>query len=174
MKYDIIVAGFGGQGVMIIGKMIAFAAMKEGKNVSWFPSYGPEMRGGTANCTVVVSDDEVGSPIVTHPDMVVAMNLPSYDRFEKDIKSGGFMVYNCSMGDFKQRRDDIEYIGMAANDMANDLGNSKVGNIIILGALSQKLPLKEESYRLAMEDALHRPELMPLNLKAFNLGRQGK
>ncbi|HCM18297.1 MAG TPA: 2-oxoacid:ferredoxin oxidoreductase subunit gamma, partial [Firmicutes bacterium] len=113
MKYDIIVAGFGGQGVMIIGKMIAFAAMKEGKNVSWFPSYGPEMRGGTANCTVVVSDEEVGSPLVLHPDMVIAMNLPSYDRFEKDLKPGGYLVYNSSMGDFKKRRDDIEYIGLA-------------------------------------------------------------
>jgi 2-oxoglutarate ferredoxin oxidoreductase subunit gamma len=174
MNYDIIVAGFGGQGVMIIGKMIAFAAMKEGKNVSWFPSYGPEMRGGTANCTVVISDEEVGSPIVTHPDMVVAMNLPSFDRFEKDVKPGGVMVYNSSMGNFKPRRTDIEYIGMAANDLANELGNPRVGNIIILGAVSKKLPLKEESYRLAMEDALHRPELMPLNLKAFDLGRHGK
>ena len=84
------------------------------------------------------------------------------------------MVYNSSMGNFKPRRTDIEYIGMAANDLANELGNSRVGNIIILGAVSKKLPLKEESYRLAMEDALHRPELMPLNLKAFDLGRHGK
>lgn len=172
MNHEMVFAGFGGQGVMMIGKMVTFAAMKDGKNVSWFPSYGPEMRGGTANCTVVVSDEEVGSPIVTDPTVVVAMNGPSFDRYEKDVRPGGLMLYNASMVDRKPSRTDISYVGVPAAEVANEVGNARVANIIIYGALAKRLPFAESSFVAAMEDALHKPELMPLNMKAFKRGME--
>ena len=110
MQNDVIMAGFGGQGILLIGKMLAYAGMHEGKEVSWLPSYGPEMRGGTANCTVVISDRPVGSPVIRSPRAVVAMNLPSLDKFEPDVRPGGLLLINSSLIDRKTTRDDVTVI----------------------------------------------------------------
>ncbi|HOJ76841.1 MAG TPA: 2-oxoacid:acceptor oxidoreductase family protein [Bacillota bacterium] len=135
MTLEAIFAGFGGQGVMLIGQLLAYSGMYEGKNVSWFPAYGPEMRGGTANCSVVVSDDPVGSPVISEPDVLVAMNRPSLEKFEKLLKPGGILFYNTSLIDIKPQRTDIKVIGIPANDIATELGNAKVANMVVMGAI---------------------------------------
>lgn len=170
MNYEMIFAGFGGQGVMLLGKMVTFAAMNEGKSVSWFPSYGPEMRGGTANCTVVISDEEVGSPIVSDPNVAVTMNVPSFELYEKAVRPGGTMIYNSSMIDRKPTRSDIKYVAVPANDIATEIGNPRAANLVVLGALSRHLPFSDKSYEAAIEDALHKPEFMAVNVQAFKRG----
>jgi len=116
-------AGFGGQGVMLMGQLLTYAGMLDGKQVSWMPSYGPEMRGGTANCTVIIADEEVGSPLVTSPDAVVALNLPSLDKFEDIVKPGGLLIYNSSLINRPPTRTDIRIIAVEANDIAQGLVN---------------------------------------------------
>jgi 2-oxoglutarate ferredoxin oxidoreductase subunit gamma len=135
MIFEAIFAGFGGQGVMLMGQFLAYAGMYEGKNVTWFPSYGPEMRGGTANCSLVVSDDPVGSPVISEPGVLVAMNRPSLEKFEKALKPGGILFYNSSLIDIKPTRTDIKVVAIPANELAIKLGNVKVANMIILGAI---------------------------------------
>jgi 2-oxoglutarate ferredoxin oxidoreductase subunit gamma len=135
MIFEAIFAGFGGQGVMLMGQFLAYAGMYEGKNVTWFPSYGPEMRGGTANCSLVVSDESVGSPVISEPEVVVAMNRPSLEKFERMLKSGGTLFYNSSLIDIKPERTDIKVVAIPANDLAVKLGNIKVANMIVLGAI---------------------------------------
>jgi len=134
MQNDVIMAGFGGQGILLIGKMLAYAGMHEGKEVSWLPSYGPEMRGGTANCTVVISDRPVGSPVIRSPRAVVAMNLPSLDKFEPDVRPGGLLLINSSLINRKSTRDDVTVIEIPANEIANELGNRRGANMVALGA----------------------------------------
>jgi 2-oxoglutarate ferredoxin oxidoreductase subunit gamma len=134
MQNDVIMAGFGGQGILLIGKMLAYAGMREGKEVSWLPSYGPEMRGGTANCTVVISDRPVGSPVIQSPRAVVAMNLPSLDKFEPDVRPGGLLLVNTSLIERKPTRDDVTVIEVPANQIANELGNRRGANMVALGA----------------------------------------
>jgi len=134
MQNDVIMAGFGGQGILLIGKMLAYAGMHEGKEVSWLPSYGPEMRGGTANCTVVISDRPVGSPVIRSPRVVVAMNLPSLDKFEPDVRPGGVLIINTSLINRPSARDDVTVIDVPANGIANDLGNPRGANMVALGA----------------------------------------
>lgn len=134
MLEEIIIAGFGGQGVMSMGQLIAYAGMLEGKEVSWLPSYGPEQRGGTANCAVVVSDVEVGSPVVTSPSTAIVLNNPSFDKFEPRVRPGGLLIINSSMVVRVSSRKDITVLEMPATDMANDLGNTRVANMILLGA----------------------------------------
>ncbi|MGG3467233.1 2-oxoacid:acceptor oxidoreductase family protein [Neobacillus pocheonensis] len=134
MLEEIIIAGFGGQGVMSMGQLIAYAGMLEGKGVSWLPSYGPEQRGGTANCAVVVSDEPVGSPLVTRPSTAIVLNNPSFDKFEQKVRSGGLLIVNSSLVTRVSDREDIKIIEVTATDMANDLGNSRVANMILLGA----------------------------------------
>ena len=134
MTHEVVMSGFGGQGVMAIGKILAEAGLKEGKNVSWLPSYGPEMRGGTAFVNVIVSEDPVGSPIVTGASEVLVLNRPSLDRFEKDVVPGGMLFINSSLIDKKATRDDIKVYYVPANDIANDLGNGKIANMVMLGA----------------------------------------
>ena len=119
---EMIFAGFGGQGVMSMGMMVAYAGMIEEKNVSWIPSYGPEMRGGTANCAVVVTAEEIGSPIITEPDVVVAMNLPSMNKFEPMLKPGGLLIYNSSLIEREGGRDDITVIGVPKQPLATATG----------------------------------------------------
>ena len=135
MKKEYIFAGFGGQGMLLIGKFLAMACMLDGKHVSWLPSYGPEMRGGTANCSVIVSDDPVASPLVDMADCVVAMNRPSLDKFESHVKPGGVLVINSSIIDRKAERDDIQVVYCDANGIAESVGNPKGANVAILGAL---------------------------------------
>lgn len=134
MLEEIIIAGFGGQGVMSMGQLIAYAGMLEGKGVSWLPSYGPEQRGGTANCAVVVSDEPVGSPLVTRPTSVIVLNNPSFDKFEPRVRPGGLLLLNSSLVVRASDRTDIKIIEISATDLANDLGNSRVANMILLGA----------------------------------------
>ena len=135
MTQRFIFAGFGGQGMLLIGKFLAMACMLDGKHVSWLPSYGPEMRGGTANCSVTVSDQPIGSPLVADADCIVAMNRPSLDKFEHAVKPGGVLVINSSIIDRKAERDDIQVVYCDANRIAEEVGNPKGANVAILGAL---------------------------------------
>lgn len=134
MTHEIIMAGFGGQGVMAMGKILAEAALKEGKNVSWLPSYGPEMRGGTANCNVIVSDEPVGAPVVSEATAALILNRPSLDKFEKDVVPGGVLIINSSLIEQKATRTDIKVYYVPANDIANELGNGRIMNMVMLGA----------------------------------------
>ena len=118
-------AGFGGQGVMVLGQLVAYGAMKEGKFVTWLPSYGPEMRGGTANCGVTVSSRPIGSPFVASADVVVALNQPSLDKYEASVKTGGFLIYNSDMAKYTPTRDDIRVIPVNASQIAGNIGNEK-------------------------------------------------
>ena len=138
MEKTFIFAGFGGQGMLLIGKFVAMACMLDGKHVSWLPSYGPEMRGGTANCSVIVSDDPVASPLVDKADVIVAMNRPSLDKFEEHVKPGGVLVINSSIIDRKAVRDDITGVYCDANGIAEQVGNPKGANVAILGAVMAK------------------------------------
>lgn len=141
MNEQIIIAGFGGQGVLSMGKMLAGAVMEEGKNVTWLPSYGPEMRGGTSNCCVVASDEEICSPNVTRATSVIAMNRPSLDKFESAVLPGGSLFINSSIVDRKAERDDINVFYIPANDIAEEVGNQKVANMVMLGAYLAKNPI---------------------------------
>ena len=139
MYYDVIMAGFGGQGIMLIADMLALVAMKEDKNVTWMPAYGVEMRGGTANCTVVVSSDEIGSPVTGHPYSAIVMNEPSLLKYEPMVRQGGFLLINVSLIDRKSTtRDDIDKILLPANDIAHELGNTQMSNMVALGAYVEK------------------------------------
>ncbi len=172
MKQEVIMAGFGGQGVMSMGMLLAYAGMMEGKEVSWMPSYGPEMRGGTANCTVIVSDKRIASPITPSPDTSIVMNLPSLDKFSSMIKPGGELIINSSLIEKDTNRTDIEVIKVPCNEIANELGNSRVANMVALGAYLQKtgiLPL--ESIVKAMKKVFAGKEhLIPLNETALQRG----
>jgi 2-oxoglutarate ferredoxin oxidoreductase subunit gamma len=173
MYFDTTMAGFGGQGIMLIGNLFAYAAMEEGKQVTYMPTYGVEMRGGTANCTVVVSDEEIGSPIIHKPTAVIAMNRPSLDKYESLVKPGGVLVINTSMVDRKATRKDIKVIEVNANAEAEKLGDQKMANMVMLGALLAALPFLPVE---AIEKALkaHLPErhhkLLPKNYEALELG----
>ena len=135
MILESIFAGFGGQGVLLIGQILAYAGMYENKNTTWFPAYGAEVRGGTANCSVVISDEPIGSPVISEPEIIVAMNRPSMEKFEKMLKPGGTLFYNSSIIDVKPKRTDIKVVAIPANDIAAGLGNSRVGNMVVLGAI---------------------------------------
>ena len=142
MENKVICAGFGGQGVMSMGQLLAYAGMIEDKHVSWLPSYGPEMRGGTANCGVTVSDEEIGSPIITNDaDIAIVMNLPSLIKFEKDVKPGGKIFVNSSLIEKKVERTDIEVYYIDANKIAADIGNIKAANLVMLGAVLKSTPI---------------------------------
>ncbi len=144
----IIFAGFGGQGILLSGRLICIAAMREGKFVSHIPSYGAEMRGGTANCGVVVSTGEIASPVVRHPSICVLMNKPSLSKFESRVQAGGLLIYNSSLIDIAPARSDIEIVPVAANDLAQEEGDARAANMITLGLLIKKRP------QLAGVDAL--------------------
>ena len=141
MTKEFIFAGFGGQGMLLIGKFLAMACMLDGKHVSWLPSYGPEMRGGTANCSVIVSDEDVASPMVDMADVIVAMNLPSLDKFENKVRPGGLLIVNSSIIDRKVERTDIDVVYCNAMHIAEEVKNPKGANVAILGALMGKAPV---------------------------------
>jgi 2-oxoglutarate ferredoxin oxidoreductase subunit gamma len=138
MTTKVIIAGFGGQGVVLMGTLLSYSAMVEGKHTTFFPSYGAEMRGGTANCSVVVSDDEIASPVVNRPDCVVAMNIASLEKFESRVRPGGIIFVNSSLIKRKVERDDVEEIRIPANDIAEELGSSRAANMVILGGILKK------------------------------------
>ena len=141
MTHEIIISGFGGQGVMAIGKTMVEAGMEEGLFVSWLPSYGPEMRGGTANCSVVLSDQPVGSPVVLNPNELIAMNKPSLLKFEKEVLPGGIILINSSIVELKAQRSDVSAYYIPCIEIANDLGNPKTANMAMLGAYASCVPL---------------------------------
>jgi len=134
MHEEIIFSGFGGQGALFAGQLLAYAASDNGLHVTWIPSYGPEMRGGTAHCTVVVSDEPIGSPLVRRPANAITLNLPSFEKYEPLIKPGGLLVYNSSLIDRQPSRTDIRYVAVPANDIAEQLGNVRQANVVLLGA----------------------------------------
>jgi 2-oxoglutarate ferredoxin oxidoreductase subunit gamma len=134
MHEEIIISGFGGQGVLFAGQLLAYAALGAGKHVTWIPSYGPEMRGGTAHCTVIVSDDPIGSPLVRHPTSAIALNLPSFEKYEALIKPDGLLIYNRSLIVATPGRADLRYVAVPANVIAEELGNVRQANVVLLGA----------------------------------------
>ena len=173
MQTEIIFAGFGGQGVLFAGQVVAYAAMDNGLEVTWIPSYGPEMRGGTANCTVIVSDEEIGSPQVRNPAVVVAMNLPSLDKYEPLVKEGGHLIVNSSMVDRNVTRPGINVVMVPGNEIAEGLGDKRMTNMVLLGALLANVPLLpleavEKSLREHLPEKHHR--LLPMNYKALREG----
>jgi 2-oxoglutarate ferredoxin oxidoreductase subunit gamma len=138
MTTRVIMAGFGGQGVVLMGTLLSYSAMVQGKHTTFFPSYGAEMRGGTANCSVIVSDDEIPSPVVNHPDCVIAMNIASLDKFESRVKPGGTLFVNSSLIKKKVARKDIEEIRISANEIAEELGSARAANMVMLGCVIKK------------------------------------
>ncbi|MBP5609847.1 MAG: 2-oxoacid:acceptor oxidoreductase family protein [Clostridia bacterium] len=166
-------SGFGGQGILFIGKFIAYKGMLEDKQVSWLPSYGPEMRGGTASCSVIVSDSQVGSPIVSNPDVLVAMNLPSLDRFEGSVVPGGAVYYDASLIERKVARNDVKAVGVPATKLASENGFPTLANMILLGKiLSDRGEFDEESIRAALGKVIsaRHADMLETNLSAMKLG----
>lgn len=135
---NVTMAGFGGQGLMFIGKLLAYCAMKRGLNVTWIPSYGPEMRGGTANCTVVISDEPIGSPVISSPEALIIMNNPSLEAFEPKLKTGGLLFVNSNLVTREVKRKDIQTITVPANDAAIEAGEKRTANMVIFGAYVAK------------------------------------
>lgn len=174
MLKEMIFAGFGGQGVLSMGKLLAYAAMKEGKEVSWMPSYGPEMRGGTANCMVNISDNPISSPVVTKYDIVVALNQPSLKKFEPKTKEGGILIWESSTIKEPPLRKDINIYPIPAVEIANtELKNVKVMNMLILGVLVKLNKIVDrKSLIVALEETLPKRhhKLIPLNEKAIDKG----
>jgi 2-oxoglutarate ferredoxin oxidoreductase subunit gamma len=173
MQTEILFAGFGGQGVMFAGQVVAYAAMDSGKEVTWIPSYGPEMRGGTANCTVVIADEEIGSPLVNNPPGVLVMNLPSLDKYEPMVKAGGVLVVNSSMVDREVKRKDITWVAVPCNEIAEEVGDRKMANMVATGALLALLPvlaLKEIEEALSAHMPGRHKHLLPKNVEAVKRG----
>ncbi|NMB89126.1 MAG: 2-oxoacid:ferredoxin oxidoreductase subunit gamma [Chloroflexi bacterium] len=173
MQTEIIFSGFGGQGVLFAGQLLAYAAMDAGYEVTWIPSYGPEMRGGTANCTVIIADEEIGSPLVEHPQAVVAMNLPSLDKYEALVRPGGLVVVNSSIIERPLQRTDVHLVAIPANQIAEELGDRRMTNMALTGGLLANLPILPLE---ALEKALgeHLParhqRFLPLNSQALHRG----
>lgn len=173
METSIVIAGFGGQGVLFAGQVLAYAAMESGRYVTWFPSYGPEMRGGTAHCVVIISDEPIGAPLVTRPDIAIVLNQPSYDKYEPLVKPGGLLVVNSSIVEGESDRPDIEVAQVAANGIAEEFGSVKMLNMVTVGALLGRRPLLplEAVERALME---HLPagkaHLIEANLRVLRRG----
>lgn len=175
MFEGILIAGFGGQGVLSTGQLLANAGMIEGRHVAWIPSYGPEMRGGTANCGVTISDQPISSPVVSEPTVLIVMNRPSLEKFEKSVVPGGAVFINSSLIDIKANRRDVRVFYIPANDMAEELGNARVANNIILGALIELTGVvTPEAVEKSLLEVLpeHHHKTIPLNLKALESGAE--
>jgi 2-oxoglutarate ferredoxin oxidoreductase subunit gamma len=175
MQQEIIISGFGGQGTLFAGQLLAFAAMDSGRHVTWIPSYGPEMRGGKVRCTTIVSDEEIGTPVVKRPSAAIVMNIPSMDAFEPLVKPGGFLVVNSSLVDRRSERADIRAFHVPATRLALDLGDVRLANAICLGLLVGASEVVEPT---AVEQALanHLParhrDLLELNVDALRAGAE--
>ncbi|NCA93029.1 2-oxoacid:ferredoxin oxidoreductase subunit gamma [bacterium] len=172
MENKIIIAGFGGQGVQSLGMFIAYASIHAGKEVTFLPSYGPEMRGGTSNCSVVVSDKPVASPIIASPDMLIAMNKPSLSKFKNRVKSGGTIIVNKSLIEDKVERTDVNVHYIDANKLGLEAGNAKTANIVVLGAYTKLSGdfTPEQMKEVIQEKFAKKPKVIPANLKAFEMG----
>ena len=173
MQKEIIIAGFGGQGVLFGGQVVAYAAMDAGKEVTWIPSYGPEMRGGTANCTVIIADEEIGSPLVKNPPLAIALNLPSFDKYEETLEVGGTLIVNQSMVDRDAKREDINVIFVPCNEIAEEIGDKKLLNMVAVGALLTALPeitIKDVEKALEGHLPVRHKHLLPKNYEALRRG----
>jgi 2-oxoglutarate ferredoxin oxidoreductase subunit gamma len=173
MLESVIIAGFGGQGILFAGQVLAYAALFDGREVVWMPSYGPEMRGGTANCTVVVSSTRVRSPLVASPLGVIAMNRPSFDRFEPAVRPGGVLIVNSSLVDVTSSRADLRTWPVPANQIAEELGSAKVANLVALGGyVAATGVVSTDSILLGIEKMVvgERAALRELNAEAFRRG----
>ena len=171
----ILIAGFGGQGILFSGKFLAYKGLREELQVSWLPSYGPEMRGGTANCNVILSDSPVGSPIITAPDVLIAMNLPSLQKYVNSVVKGGQIYVDSSLIDAKVEREDVEVFYIPATQMAKDAGISSLANMIIVGHLLENHPELSFAGVAEVVDSLVPPKkaaLKELNMKALTLGKE--
>ena len=174
MTYETIMAGFGGQGLLFSGKVLAHAALIENRELSWLPSYGPEMRGGTCNCSVIVSDDPVGSPIIAHPNVLMVMNEPSLDKFEDQVAAGGTIFVDSSLIARKVRRTDVDVVYIPATQMAKDMEAPSLANMVILGAIVEKLRcVSPDTVVDALKETIsaRKANLLELNLKAVEAGR---
>lgn len=175
MEERIIIAGFGGQGVMAMGQLLTYSGMIEDKNVSWLPSYGPEMRGGTANCNVIISSEPVGSPLVIEATSVIVLNKPSLDKFENNVIKGGNLFINSSLIEQKSDRDDIKVYYIPASEIANELGNPRTANMVMLGAYLEVVkPIDVESIYTAFPEVFgsNRLHLLPINKEALAKGAE--
>jgi 2-oxoglutarate ferredoxin oxidoreductase subunit gamma len=173
MQTELILSGFGGQGIMFAGQVLSYAAMDAGKQVTWIPSYGPEMRGGTANCTVVIADEEIGSPVVKNPDVALVMNLPSLDKYEPLVKAGGLLVINESMVDRGARREDITVVTVPCSEIAEEIGSIKMANMVAVGALLsglKDLTLADVEAALNAHMPGRHKHLLPKNIEAIHKG----
>ncbi len=168
---EVKIAGFGGQGVLLLGAALAQAGMLAGYHVSWLPSYGPEMRGGTANCHVNIRDIEVGSPMVSNPTVLIALNRPSLEKFEQDIKPGGLLIYDTSLIDIEPARKDLEILPLPATKMADELGNTRVANMLVIGAyMGYTGLLSRETVYEALKSAVKHKRFMDINVRAVDAG----
>ena len=174
MQREVMFAGFGGQGILLIGNILAHAAMEQGSEVAWVPSYGPEMRGGTAYCLVVISNRPIGSPIIRNPMHLVAMNRPSLEKFAPVVKPKGVVIINSSLIPVRSGRDDVDELLVPANDIAKDLGSVKVANIVALGAFVARSKIIEfETIRSCVKETFSsREKLIPINMAALDAGEK--
>ena len=173
MTTNILISGFGGQGVLFTGKFLAYEGLLENKEVTWLPSYGPEMRGGTASCSVIISDDPIGSPLVPKPDVLIAMNLPSLDKFEKDVVPGGLIFYDSSLIGREVERKDVKAFPIPATKMASDAGVTTLANMIVMGKMLKEtnaFPVEAIDRTLAKVVSAKRQSLLDLNKKAVSIG----
>lgn len=174
MQSEVMFAGFGGQGILLIGKILAHTAMEEGYEVAWVPSYGPEMRGGTAYCTVVISDRPIGSPIIKNPMHLIAMNRPSLEKFASIVKPGGVILINSSLIPINSGRSDVDELLVPANDIAADIGNVRAANIVALAAFVARskvvnFDLMRESVK---KEFAKKAKFIPLNMEAIDRGKK--
>lgn len=173
MTTNIIITGFGGQGILFIGKILAYAALMKGKELSWLPSYGPEMRGGTANCHVIISDEPVGSPIIQNPDVLISMNKPSLDKFENKVVKGGHIIIDSTLIDRKVARDDVHAVYADATEIATECGKGSLANMVMLGALLKETGLFTlEEIKAGLEKTIptKKQHLAGLNMEMIEKG----
>ena len=174
---QILISGFGGQGALFAGKFLAYAGLLQGLEVSWLPSYGPEMRGGTASCSVIISDSPIGSPIITHPDVLVAMNLPSMDKFEPQVNAGGTIIYDSSLISRAPAREDVNNCAVPATKMATDAGVKTLANMLLIGRLLREVELADDEMVdqvLSKVVSAKHADLLDLNKQAIKLGYEYK
>ena len=174
--FNILLAGFGGQGVLFAGKLVAEAGLIEGREISWLPSYGPEMRGGTANCSVVLSDDPIGSPLVTEPDVLIVMNQPSLEKFENDVAPGGMIIIDSTMVPIMPTRTDVAVHAIPATRLAEDAGLKGLANVVLVGKMLKEVGFcAAEAVDKAIRKSVpaKRQHLLEPNLKALELGMEG-
>ncbi len=177
MTRQFLIAGFGGQGLLFAGKFLVNKGMLEGKEVSWLPSYGPEMRGGTANCSVIISDEPIGSPIVENPDVLMVMNLPSLEKYEQAVRPGGMIFVDSTLIEKPVERTDVTVVRVPATQMASENGMTTLANMILTGRILKELgEYDEESVNKALKQvvSVKHPEMFDFNVKALTLGRDSE